>query len=190
MATSSAVVPVHIALQQMAAFRGISSQTASLLAMACQAVRLPANRKLFDQGEPGSSMVIVAEGMLRLEQIDAATRQMTAIGNIQHGEFIGEMALLQPEPRAARGVAATDALVYLITPERFAALESDAPEAACALINAITRNLTRRIRKVEDLAAKLAPQTLPEPTPLDPVTAAVAGERSAIGKLWAKLTKN
>ncbi len=183
MATSLAAAPIHQALQQMAAFRGISEPDANQLAAACKLVRLPMNTQLFDQGEPGTSMAIVADGVLRVEFTDPDTGQMTSIGNAQSGEFVGEMALLDTEPRSARVVSATDSVVYVITQERLAALEATAPGAACALIGAITRNLTRRVRKIDYHAGQIYKQTAPPPV-------TEAGEdKSVVGKLWARITR-
>jgi len=183
MATSLAAAPIHVALQQMAAFRGISDIDASQLAAACKLVRLPMNTQLFDQGEPGTSMAIVADGMLRVEYTDPDTGQMTSIGNAQTGEFVGEMALLDTEPRSARVVSATDAVVYVITQERLAALEATAPGAACALVGAITRNLTRRVRKIDHLASQIYKQQAP------PTAAETGDDKSVMSKLWANITR-
>lgn len=183
MATSLAAAPIHLALQQMPAFRGISELDASQLAAACKLVRLSMNTQLFDQGEPGTSMAIVADGMLRVEYTDPETGQMTSIGNAQSVEFVGEMALLDTEPRSARVVAATESVVYVITQQRLAALETSAPGAACALIGAITRNLTRRVRKIDHHASQIYKQQAP------PTAAETGEDKSVVSKLWARITR-
>jgi CRP-like cAMP-binding protein len=112
----------------------------------------PAGARLMRQGEPGSTMMVLAEGLLevRLER-DAA---QSKIADIEPGAFVGEMSLLTGEPRSATIVAATEALVYEITREHLAPLLAERPEIGEAISDLVA---ARRLSTTEHLAAADAP---------------------------------
>lgn len=100
-------------------------------------IELRAGQSLFQEGDPGDCLYIVVEGELRVHSQD---RTLTRLGM---GKVVGELALLDPEPRSASVNALTDTLLFRIDKDPFDEVMADRPEIARGII----RTLTRRIRQ-------------------------------------------
>lgn len=109
---------------------------------------IPAGSELLAGGEAGDSMFVVAEGFL--EVWAEREGEKIRIGQIEPGEFAGEMSLLTGEPRTASISAATDVVAYEITRDHLMPIL----EARPALFEAISAlTAARRMRMEETLAA-------------------------------------
>jgi CRP-like cAMP-binding protein len=105
------------------------------------------------QGEPGTSMYIVAEGLLYVYITQAESGKLLKVAEFIPGQFLGEMALLTGEPRSATVKAETDALVYEITKEDIELLLDKRPEIADALSRAMAQRLLEREALMQNLPA-------------------------------------
>jgi len=74
-----------------------------------------ANDIIVEQGAPGDSMYIVAEGLLYVYIAQGESGTLLKVAELSPGQFFGEIALLTGEPRSTTVKAETDALVYEIT---------------------------------------------------------------------------
>ena len=100
-------------------------------------VEVAAGESLIREGEPGDCLYIVVEGELR------AHSQSRTLMILTPGKIVGELALLDPEPRSASVDAVSDALLFRIDKEPFDEVMADRPEIALGVI----RSLARRIRQ-------------------------------------------
>lgn len=101
---------------------------------------------IFDAGQPGDAMYVILEGRIRILQIFRdGSREILA--NLEKGQLLGEMAILDGSPRAARAVAVTAATLYRIDREQFQGLREQRNPAAFKLIRGIARLLSRRMRE-------------------------------------------
>ena len=91
-------------------------------------VHLAEGNMLVKQGEEGSSMYILIEGLLWAEYTDAKG-QKKVVGEIGPGESVGEMALFTGEKRSASIVAALESQLVQISQEGFDQLLLDFPLA-------------------------------------------------------------
>jgi CRP-like cAMP-binding protein len=105
-----------------------------------------ANDIIVEQGAPGDSMYIVAEGLLYVYIAQAESGTLLKVAEISPGQFFGEIPLLTGEPRSATVKAETEALVYEITREDMERLLDKRPEIAEHLTEIIAR---RRLRDAE-----------------------------------------
>jgi CRP-like cAMP-binding protein len=106
--------------------------------------RLNHGELLFMQGDPGESLFLVTEGKLRIFVRDGA--QNIELGHIETGEILGEMALLDPAPRAASAQAVGLCTVIEIGGEDLKAQMEAAPNWFTSLI----RVLTQRLREMNE----------------------------------------
>src|SRR5579871_177698 len=79
--------------------------------------RFRANQPLFEQGDAGDALYIVAEGRLKAFIRDGHNEKVLAF--YSEGQVLGEMSLLTGEPRSASATAETDARVLAIRKEDF-----------------------------------------------------------------------
>lgn len=114
-------------------------------------------------GEPGDAMYLILEGELRVRIMVAdKERILTTLGA---GEFFGEIALFDNEPRSADVIANLDSKLLRVSSEAFEQLIERAPELAAPIIHAIGKTLAARIRadnkRMKDDAAFRRASALP-----------------------------
>ena len=101
--------------------------------------------ELFAEGAPGDYMAVVVEGRITVwkETSDGEPRELAAVGP---GKTLGEMALIDGEPRSATAVAGAPSTVVLLTRAQFDRLIRDYPGLAFRLVLKISQVLSQRLR--------------------------------------------
>jgi serine phosphatase RsbU (regulator of sigma subunit) len=107
---------------------------------ALEEVNLAAGEVLFDEGEEGDAVYLVAEGSLRLE-----SDGMTVITRTR-GDCVGEIALIDDQPRSAAAIA--DTPVKLLRWERrdFQQTLGQDPEVARGIFKMLTAKLREDVK--------------------------------------------
>lgn len=151
-------------LRQSALFRALEDQELDALQL-CMVVRtVEGGEAIFHEGDPGTSMLLVADGMLTASVRDDTGRERE-INRMGVGEIVGEMAFLDPAPRSATVRAATRTMFYELGADTFTTLQAHSPPAAAAVVWAVVRDVTRRLRRIDTLVdaqlAQLAAQEEP-----------------------------
>lgn len=98
-------------------------------------VELTPGEHFITEGEPGNCLYVVVEG-----EVNVHSHGQT-IMILGPGKSVGELALLDPEPRAASVNAIGKALLFRIDREPFEEVMADRPEVAQGVIRALTRRL-------------------------------------------------
>ncbi|MBV9829317.1 MAG: mechanosensitive ion channel family protein [Alphaproteobacteria bacterium] len=111
-----------------------------------------AGEALVEQGEPGASMFVLAEGLCEVWQLGDGTLRNLAV--IQPGEFVGEMSLLTGEPRSATVKAATDVVGYELTAEQLAPILAESPELYEEMSVVVAERRLRTSRRLAELDAE------------------------------------
>ncbi len=122
---------------------------------------LETNEILFQQGTPGNYMAILQAGGLRVEasRPDGTVEQ---VAMVSVGDFVGEMACIDPAPRSARVTADVPSTVLYLRYEDLSAMRESAPSAFAGVISGITERVTGRIRETNRRIEGLMGTTLPE----------------------------
>lgn len=81
-------------------------------------LRAPRSTVIFSKGDPGSSMMAVLAGHVRVGSVSREGREVT-LNLIGPGEIFGEIALLDGRPRSLDAVAAEDSTLMVIERSRF-----------------------------------------------------------------------
>lgn len=137
-------------LRRTAIFRSLGEAELNALLLCLRVREASAGERLFEQGAPGASMLIVAEGTLvaTVKGKGGAEREINRMGP---GETVGEMAFLDPAPRSASVRATSSTTFYELTEDGMKSLEDYARGAASAVLWAIIRDVTRRLRRIDGL---------------------------------------
>lgn len=128
-------------LQQFDLFKNLPEDLLENLSTKLQMVSLEKGQVLFHKGEVGSSVFFVQKGKLKITSEDADGNEVI-LNQVRSGAVIGEMALLDLEPRSASVVAITKAELMELSNEDFNATLAKNPEVGLE----ITRNLVQRLR--------------------------------------------
>ncbi|HVY61901.1 MAG TPA: cyclic nucleotide-binding domain-containing protein [Planctomycetota bacterium] len=101
---------------------------------------LPGGRVLFEVGDPGTSMYIVVKGKIRISIAGDSGEevQLAALGG---GEFFGELALLDQNPRSARATAIEETTLYGLDRDNFLKFVGSRPDAALSMLSATAKRL-------------------------------------------------
>ncbi len=104
---------------------------------------------VFEQGDRGDTMLFLVAGRLRVELEDGKGNR-TDVGAVVAGQVVGEMAALDPAPRAAHVIAASDATGYELSVDALRQLRREAPAAAAAITSAVIGDVTARLRTINE----------------------------------------
>jgi CRP-like cAMP-binding protein len=80
--------------------------------------RVSKGATIFSKGEPGSSLMAVLAGRVRIASVSAEGKEVT-LNVIGPGEIFGEIALLDGKPRSADAVALEDTVLMVVERRQF-----------------------------------------------------------------------
>ena len=127
-------------LAQVPLFSSLDKHELQTLAVGCRERDYPAGAALMRQGDTGVGLFILTSGQVNVSQTtpDGQTREL---GSFSRGDVLGEMSLLDDQPRTATVVASepTNALVIPVWDFRSALRE--APEISIKLLSVLSRRL-------------------------------------------------
>lgn len=103
---------------------------------------------IFMRGDPGSTLMIVVEGRVRIGVNTSEGREML-LTIMEPGQIFGEMSLLDGQSRSADATAMGDTLVLTLERSDFTATLRQFPEAALRLCAMLSEKLRRSTDQVE-----------------------------------------
>jgi len=117
-------------------FAGLTPSERNHLAEQTRVERFPAGALVFGQGDAGEKLYIVAEG--RVEVLvrgdrDPADELGRVVAHLGIGDYFGEIALLNDEPRTASVRAIEPAVCYTLSRAGFARLLEATPSNRASL---------------------------------------------------------
>ncbi len=101
------------------------------------------------QGQPGDSLFILKEGLLRVSIAGNGGRE-TVVGEIQPGQVFGEMSLLTGEPRSATITASLSGLALELSRPALAPLLQSRPDLVRHLGQVLANRQLRNAPKLEN----------------------------------------
>lgn len=125
-------------------FDGIAPDVLGEIAPGVRVRRLSEGEVIFREGDPGDSLYLVGEGSVKISKQGRGGKQET-LGYIRSGNFFGEMALLDGQPRSAMATAAEPTVVGAVNDDTFQHILELAPSR---LHMNFLRSVTERLRSV------------------------------------------
>ncbi len=132
-------------LARVELFSTLDKKELQLLAKNCQERSFAAGSTLFSQGDTGVGLYVIKSGQVRILQAANPDRAEKELDVLSPGDVLGEMALLDDQPRSASAVAIDDVSVLLLPVWEFRSILRGHPEIAVKLLSV----LSRRLRKAE-----------------------------------------
>jgi CRP-like cAMP-binding protein len=102
---------------------------------------------LFEEGQPGDFMYVVASGEVEIRRKVGESDRVLAV--LPPGDFFGEMAILNSRPRSATAVVRVDSRLVVIEGKTFEAMLRARPEIALRIIKALALRLESANQQVE-----------------------------------------
>lgn len=138
-------------LRRSPLFSGLDAPILKAVLDAAQARELPAGATLFDEGDPGSYLFIVAAG--QLEALKRSPEGLTRLRTLGVGEVGGLTSMSRSKRRSATLRAATDARVLTVPKPRFVELLRLHPALAESLIDVLSEKVRGRTAQISELLA-------------------------------------
>jgi len=107
-------------------------------------IRIAAGTRLIAGNDPCSTLYLIWEGSLSISLKNGDAGMV--IGHAGPGEWMGEVALLDPAPAIMSVSAARDTTLLALSHEQFEALRKAHPKAASALLHALSMGMAERLR--------------------------------------------
>lgn len=140
-------------------FAGIAADDLEPLARDARIRSLAANQPIFSKGDPGDSMMAVLDGRVRICCYSEEGKELT-LNIISAGEFFGEIALIDGEPRTADAVTMEPCRLLVVDRRSFRPWVEDRPAVGMALLTILCHRLRRTSAQLEDTLFFEAPYRL------------------------------
>ncbi|MEX0324124.1 MAG: Crp/Fnr family transcriptional regulator [Puniceicoccaceae bacterium] len=116
------------------------------LANCMDVYEVPAETVLFNEGDRNPYFVLILKGQVDVAKLDAGghSRRIATLGP---GKTIGDMIIIDGEPRSASARTRGPAMLMVMTGKRFEQLVEQNPRVAMILLFRIARLLSQHLRK-------------------------------------------
>ncbi len=133
-------------------FAGMEDDALGILLSQAEKSEAPSGHVIVREGDMGNRLFLIEAGMVRVckhyeepEEVEFAV--------LSDGEFFGEMCILETLPRSATVQALTDTTLFSISSMAFLDLYETMPKQYGILLLNIGRDLSRRIRHLDEIFA-------------------------------------
>jgi CRP-like cAMP-binding protein len=146
-------------LAKVPLFSGLPAEERERLGRRLFSRRYARGTVIFLEGDEGTALCLIAEGWIRIQLTGADGREVV-LNVYGPGDFFGELALLDGEPRSADAIAQDAAWVFWLQRADFAAFLASHPRAAMTMLASLSRRLRHTTRVVRDATLRDVPARL------------------------------
>lgn len=133
-------------LRQVPLFESLDDEAAAELCHLLESVDCKAGAFLFRAGERGDAMYLIERGKVRI-CVRATDGHEVTLTEFGHGDFFGEMALLEGQRRSADAIVAEDARLAVLSRDHFLSFMRGNSSVALEMLTA----LANRLRRTDEL---------------------------------------
>lgn len=134
-------------IEHIAVFEDFDRGEIAALARYMRCFKAPAGVEVIVEAEPGDFMVLLIEGTMEIVKIDY--RGLPArIAEANPGKTLGEMSVIDGEPRFASCVTLTETVFAVLDREHLSHVIADEPRLGVKLLMQLLMLLNQRLRSV------------------------------------------
>lgn len=151
LAAAGWVPPSEAAVLELGAielFAELDPATLGDLATAVAPLSVRAGMRICAQGDAGDELYLIRRGRVRV-LLPLEGGKFHHLVTLCQGDYFGEMAFIDREPRSADAYAVTDVDLYALSRTRFDALARRNPEVAGRVFEALAFAVSRRLRAAD-----------------------------------------
>ena len=135
-------------LRAIELFNDLDPASIGDLATVVQPLAVPAGGRICSSGDTGDELFLIRRGRVQvLLPLEGGKHHHLA--TLCQGDYFGEMAFLDREPRSADVVAATPAELYILSRERFDALARHNPALGARVFEELAYAISKRLRSAD-----------------------------------------
>jgi len=120
-------------LEESRLFGSLSPEELKLLEETAERIAFPPETVVFHEGEPGNGIYVVESGAVRISAL-VAGGERRVLARVGPGDFFGEMAVLDEEPRSASATVEGNTTVRFIPRSALLELIERSPRLAVSLV--------------------------------------------------------
>lgn len=141
-------------IRRLPIFASLTTEDALAVAEKCKLAIYRPGGTLFREGDHGDTLMIVLKGEIQVS-CRGDDGVMVQVALVREGDVIGEMAVLDPAPRAATATALTHAVVMMIDARTLDQLIDIEQPAASQIMQTILALLSKRFRVMDERIEQL-----------------------------------
>jgi CRP-like cAMP-binding protein len=141
-------------LARIPIFAGLPPETLDGFIRAGTLMAVPAGCQLLSEGDPARSILVVCEGELEIRKRGAGGADIR-VAVLHAGDCVGEMSLIDIQPRSATVGTLTPARVFRLDHAEIGKLHRSQPEVYVFLVMNIAREISRRLRRADQVLADM-----------------------------------
>jgi len=145
-ATSDGAAP----LARVAFFSNLDEDSLRALASAMRRRGFRAGEVIFHRDDPGQVLYLIREGKVKI-YVTSQEGQEVVLAVLGPGDYFGELALLDGQPRSASAVALDAVEAFALQRNDFLTAVSHYPRIAIQVMNVLSRRLRQTDAMIEDL---------------------------------------
>ncbi len=139
-------------LQNVPIFAGLDEAALDLLWERAIESQAPTDSAIVREGELGNRLYLIGRGLVRVCKQLGQPNEIE-LARFGPNDFFGEMCILETLPRCASVQAVVDTTLYSLTSLTFHHLYEIMPRQYSILVLNIARDLSRRLRHVDEIFA-------------------------------------
>ncbi|MDP3775859.1 MAG: Crp/Fnr family transcriptional regulator [Gemmatimonadales bacterium] len=137
-------------LQRVPLFTDLNEAELARFAEVTREREYPKNSVILFEDDPGDALYIVSTGQVKVVLIGEDGREVI-LSVLSDGDFFGEMAIIDDEPRSAHVIAMKDSHLLVLRREAFQAQLEQNPKIALKLLRVLVQRLRRADEKIGGL---------------------------------------
>jgi CRP/FNR family transcriptional regulator, cyclic AMP receptor protein len=154
LASGSSAIIDRTMLHNIPVFGGLSDEQLDWILAAGTIGEVAAGQQLVSEGEPASSVFVVCVGELEVCKRGGHGAEVR-LAVLRAGDCVGEMSLIDIQPRSATVRALTPAVLFRLGHSEIAKLYGKHPEVYMMLVLNIAREISRRLRVADQKLAEM-----------------------------------
>ncbi|HOO56486.1 MAG TPA: cyclic nucleotide-binding domain-containing protein [bacterium] len=149
----------HEILKHCRLFENLSDEEIDIVASKVEEHHYRKGDYICREGAWGDSMFIIGSGEMKIvKKLD--TENVWDITSLRHGDFFGEVALIDGSPRTASAVAIVNSVVLELYGRDFKELISGRDVLANKMLESLLNVLINRIRATDDVVTRIMSEKL------------------------------
>ena len=132
-------------------FDGLSESTLEDLSKRCRWHKYQPNVQVIDRYSDSRDLFLIVKGRVRVVNYSVTGREVT-FDEREEGEYFGELAALDGEPRSANVIALSELNVACLSQEAFNRLLLEHPQVTLKILNGLAKIVRASNKRIMDLS--------------------------------------
>ena len=132
-------------------FDGLSESALEDLSKRCRWHKYQPNEQVIDRFSDSRDLYLIVEGRVRVVNYSVTGREVT-FDEREEGEYFGELAALDGEPRSANVIALNELNVACLSQEAFNRLLLEHPQVTLKILNGLAKIVRASNKRIMDLS--------------------------------------